>query len=93
MTDMMLATTGNGTSIHFGMNHLCLSHNKLYTLEHIGECNRLRNCSDIQRYALRLKKEHILDWEKEERHNAIDSFVKLTLQIHNLAAQKQITLV
>ena len=23
---------------------------------------------------LRLKKEHILDWEKEERHNAINSF-------------------
>ena len=44
MTDMMLATTGNGTSIHFGMNHLCLSHNKLYTLEHIGECDRLSNC-------------------------------------------------
>ena len=35
-----------------------------------------------------------MDWEKEERLNAIDdSFVKLTLQIHNLAAQKQITLV
>ena len=44
MTDMMLATTGKGTSIHFGMNHLCLSHNKLYTLEHIGECDRLSNC-------------------------------------------------
>ena len=44
MTDMMLATTGNGTSTHFGMNHLCLSHNKLYTLEHIGECDRLRDC-------------------------------------------------
>jgi hypothetical protein len=40
----VLATTGNGTSIHFGMNHLCLSHNKLYTLEHIGECDKLSNC-------------------------------------------------
>ena len=44
MTDMMLATTGNGTSIHFGMNHLCLTHNKLCTLEHIGECDRLSDC-------------------------------------------------
>jgi hypothetical protein len=44
MVNMMLATTGNGTSTHFGMNHLCLSHNKLYTLEHIGECDRLSNC-------------------------------------------------
>ena len=44
MTDMMLATTGNGTSIHFGMNHLFLSHSKLYTLEHIGECDRLSDC-------------------------------------------------
>ena len=34
-----------------------------------------------------------MDWEKEERLNAIDSFVKLTLQIQNLAAQKRITLV
>ena len=45
MSDMMLATTGNRTSTHFGMmNHLCLSHNKLYTLEHIGECDRLSDC-------------------------------------------------
>ena len=44
MSDMMLPTTGNGTSTHLGMNHLCLSHNKLYTLEHIGECDRLSDC-------------------------------------------------
>ena len=44
MIDMMLATTGNGSSINFGMNHLCLSHNKLYTLEHIVECDKLSNC-------------------------------------------------
>ena len=87
MVDMMIATTANGTSTHFGMNHLCLSHNKLYTLEHIGTCDRLSNSQDIQRYAVLLKKEHILDWEKEERHDAIDAFAKLTQQIHNLAAQ------
>ena len=44
MSDMMLAKTGNGTSIHFGMNHLCLSNNKLCTLEHIGQCERLSYC-------------------------------------------------
>ena len=44
LVDIMLATTGNGISTHFGMNHLCLSHNKLYTLEHIGEWDRLSNC-------------------------------------------------
>ena len=26
MMDMMLATTGNGTSIHFGMGHMCKRH-------------------------------------------------------------------
>ena len=44
MVDMMLATTGNGTSTHYGMNHLCLSHNKFYTLDHIGKCYRLSDC-------------------------------------------------
>jgi hypothetical protein len=37
----MLATTGNSTSIHFGMGHLCHKHNKLFTLEHIGKCDAL----------------------------------------------------
>ena len=35
MTDMMQATTANGTSIHFGFGHMCVEHNCLFDLKHI----------------------------------------------------------
>jgi hypothetical protein len=38
MNQMMLASTGNSTLIHFGMSHLCHKHNKLFNLEHIKSC-------------------------------------------------------
>jgi hypothetical protein len=44
MAKMMLATTANSTSIHFGMGHLCHKHNKIFTLDHIEECDVLENC-------------------------------------------------
>ena len=33
MLNMMLATTANSTSVHFGVNNLRKKHNKLFTLE------------------------------------------------------------
>jgi hypothetical protein len=34
MAKMMLATTSNSTSIHFGLDHMCRKHNVLFTMEH-----------------------------------------------------------
>jgi hypothetical protein len=55
MAKMMLATIANSTSIHFGMGHLCHKNNKLFTLEHIGECNALTGCERIIDFSNRLK--------------------------------------
>ena len=55
MAKMMLATTANSTSIHFGMDHLCHKHNALFTLENIEECDELRNCDNIREFSNKLK--------------------------------------
>ena len=77
MAKMMLATTANSTSIHFGMGHQCQKHNQLFTLDHISECTELVKCEKIKEYANRLKVQHILEWEKEERAQAIVAYVRL----------------
>ena len=79
MAKMMLATTTNSTSIHFGMDHMCHKHNQLFTLEHIVECDAVVNCDNIREYSNRLKVKHILEWEKEERLVAIAQFASLTV--------------
>jgi hypothetical protein len=84
MAKMMLATTANSTSIHFGMGHLCHKHDKLFTLEHIGECDTLSGCERIREFSNRLKEQPLLEWEKEERLSAIGAFALLTLQMKSL---------
>ena len=79
MAKMMLATKTNSTSIHFGMDHMCHRHNVLFTLEHIVECDALDNCDKIREYSNRLKVQHILEWEKEERLVAIAQYASLTV--------------
>jgi uncharacterized protein YnzC (UPF0291/DUF896 family) len=37
----------------------------------------LVNCEKIKEYANRLKVQHILEWEKEERTQAIVAYVRL----------------
>jgi hypothetical protein len=71
MAEMMLATTANSTSIHFGMGHLCHKHNKLFTLEHIAECDALFGCDRIREFSNKLKVQHILEWDRDERLLAI----------------------
>jgi hypothetical protein len=44
MYSLMLATTANSTSVHFGMNNLCKKHNTLFTLDHIESCDALSGC-------------------------------------------------
>ena len=79
MAEMMLATTANTTSIHFGMGHQCHKHDRLYTLDHICECDALVECGKVREYANKLKEKHILDWEKDERTHAIYTFAQLTV--------------
>ena len=78
MAETMLATTGNSTSIHFGLGHQCKKHEKIFTLYHIVQCDALVGCEKIRDYANKLKQTHILDWEKEERLEAITAFTLLT---------------
>ena len=93
MADMMLATTKDSTSINFGMGHQCEKHGTLFTTEHIDQCDELRGCENIARYAKKLKEVHLLDWPKEERLKAITEFTLLTVQMQNLTAQSRARLV
>jgi hypothetical protein len=90
---MMQATTANSTSIHFGMGHLCHKHNKLFTIDHLEECDQIQNCGKVREYANRLKVSHILDWEQEDRLHAIALFAFLIIQMKNLTSQSRVTLV
>ena len=93
MLDMMLATTSNSTSVHYGMNHMCHKHKRLFTLDHIETCDQLVGCQKIRQYSNKLKEKHLLEWDKQERYEAIAAFAMLTIKMQNLAAQKEITLV
>ena len=79
MMDTMLSATGNGTSIHFGFGHCCRKHNRLFNLDHIEQCDALNGVGDIRRYANKLKETHLLEWDRDERLNAIAAFALLTL--------------
>jgi len=93
MMDLMISTTANKTSINFGMNHMCHRHNQLFTLDHIEQCELLTGCDDIRRFANRLREQHILEWSREDRLVAITQFALLTIQLQNLAEQKEMSLV
>ena len=41
MGKMMLATTSNSTSIHFGLDHMFRKHNTLFTMEHVEKCSKI----------------------------------------------------
>ncbi len=81
MINMMQATTTNSTSIHYGTDHMCKKHKVLFNLEHIEKCDQLSGCQDIRKYANKLKDQHILDWDKEERLHGIALFAYLTVQM------------
>ena len=79
MAEMMLATTANSTSIYFGVGHMCHRHNQIFTMEHVEQCDGLTGCNNIRSYAQRLKEQHILEREPEERLKAIAEFALLIL--------------
>ena len=81
MMHLMIGSTANKTSIHFGMNHMCHRHDVLFTIDHVLECDQISGCDDIRRFANRLRTQHILEWEQEERLMAITQFALLTIQM------------
>ena len=44
MAELMLATTKNSTSIHFGLGHRCEKHMVNFTLEHLERCDAIVGC-------------------------------------------------
>ena len=89
MAETMLAATANSTSLHFGLNHMCRKHNVLFTMEHVEGCDEISGCSNIRRYARRLKEQNIRDWDAEERRLAIAEFAALAVQMKYLQESKQ----
>ena len=77
----MLATTTNSTCVYFGIDYMCKKHQRLFTLDHVETCDALSGCQDISKYANKLKDQHILDWDREERLHGIALFAYLTVQM------------
>ena len=53
----------------------------------------MSGCQDIRKYANKLKDQHILDWDKEDRVYGIALFAYLTIQMQNLMSSKEAILV
>ncbi len=77
--EVMMSTTGNKTSINFGMNYRCHRHDQLFTLDHIEQCELISGCDDIRKYANKLREQHILEWNSEDRLMAITQYALLTI--------------
>ncbi len=86
MADVMLSTTRDSTSIHFGMGHQCEAHRVLFTTEPIDQCDLLVGCTNISTYARKMKEMYLLDWPRDELLQAISEFVLLTVKMQNLTA-------
>ena len=55
MAETVLAATVNSTLVYFGFNHMCMKHNALFTMEHVERCDGITGCTNIRRFARRLK--------------------------------------
>ena len=88
MADLMQATTANSTSIHFGIGHMCHTHNKVYTVDHIAECNQLEGCESIPKYAQMLKEKPFQQWSLDDKKESICAFATLMIKLHHLTLHK-----
>ena len=87
--ETMLAAMANSTSVYFGFNHMCRKHNVLFTMEHVEGCDEISGCTNIRRFARRLKEQNIRDWEASERKQAIAEFASLAVQMKCLQESRQ----
>jgi hypothetical protein len=84
MAKTMLEATANSMSVYFGFNHMCCKHNTLFTMEDVQRCDGITACTNIRRFAKKLKELNIRDWDAEERRQAITEFASLTVQMKYL---------
>ncbi len=89
----MLAATATSTSLHFGLNHICSKQNVQFTMEHVESCDEISGCKNIRKYARRLKEQNILEWEVDDRRQAIMEFASLAVQMKCLQESRQTQLV
>ena len=79
-------------NVNFG--HKCHKHDRLLDLEHIANCDLLRGCPDIEKYAKMIKLgDNIRLWDQEVLADAIIQYTQLALQLANLTATSRATLV
>ena len=94
MSDLMWATTKDGTSVHFGFGHRCHKHGRMFDLDHIRNCSEITGCQDIAKYAKMIKEGgNIRLWDQEVLATAILQYTHLALQLANLTARNQASLV
>ena len=72
---------------------MCKKHQVLFNLDHIEKCDSLSGCQDIRKYANKLKDQHILDWDKDDRLHGIALFAYLTIQMQKFMSGKEAILV
>ena len=63
-----------------------MKHNTTFNLDHLATCSEINGCKDIAKYAKKIKDSHILEWNEEERTDAILQYTSLTVQMQNLTA-------
>ena len=93
MADMMVATTANSTSIHFGFGHMCEEHKCLFDLDHIQKCDQLTGCGKVPEYAAKLKETPFIEWDMNEKFDAISAYALLIAELHNLTVHKRARMV
>jgi DNA polymerase III delta subunit len=72
---------------------MCRKHNVLFTMERMERCDEITGCTNIWRFARKLKEQNIRNWDVEERKQAIIEFASLTIQMKNFQESKQAQLV
>ena len=81
LTDIMWASTKDSTCVYFDLGHRCLKHNTVFNLDHLASCSKIQGCQNIARYAQKIKDKYILEWDEEERTNAILEYTYLAVQM------------
>ena len=90
---MIWATTKNSTSVRFGFGHLCHKHKKMFTLEHLKDCDQIQGCPDIAKFAERIKRgENIRLWDEKEILEAVAQFSYLAMQMEHLTKSNRASL-
>jgi hypothetical protein len=73
---------------------MCHTHNCLFDLTHIAECDLLApECKQIPEFAQLLKEVPFTEWDKEVKLKAIGAYAILVIQLQNLTNHDRASLV